>query len=315
MNIPFKHITILHFVCFFVFATSVAASTNVYKKERDAKHYRIACSIYPIYQLTREVTQGLPNLEVICIASESTACPHNAQFTPGELRRAMSSNALIVNGLGLDDNILSLAKKLKIQASIINASDGLDRADLINDHNHAAKDSHAGEENVNPHIWASLELAPKIVVHLARQLATLMPEHKARLESNAENFEARAHELNETIKQTLANSEQDGWIAMHESLDYFARDHGLSINVTILSHDESEPTPRKLVHILKKIERMGEAILLTEPQYSDRLIQLIARETQIKWITLDPVSSRQSGDKSFLETWHGNLEALNKLIE
>ena len=134
------------FSCLLLFAGIVCAA---------AEPLNVYCTTFPLYLLTRNLTQGCRNVHTELIIPPGTGCPHDYALTPRDMRKLGAKNMVLVrNGLGLDDFILKPLRKMNPGAKIIDTSAGIPALELeekcghddCHEHHHGSK---------NPHLFAS----------------------------------------------------------------------------------------------------------------------------------------------------------------
>ncbi len=63
----------------------------------------LICATYPIYLFTKAVVGGHKSASVELLVPAGSGCPHDYVLTPADMRKLKSADALVLNGLGLDD--------------------------------------------------------------------------------------------------------------------------------------------------------------------------------------------------------------------
>ena len=145
----------------------------------------VLASTYPVWLLTRAVTDGVPDTEVQLLVAAATGCPHDYAPTPADLLRLEKADLVIINGLGLEAPFHdALARR---GADVLDCGAGLGKAleayegtlpaaacgQTHHGHDHTACES-------NPHIFAGPRLAARMVESIAGELARRDPAHAAR---------------------------------------------------------------------------------------------------------------------------------------
>ena len=65
----------------------------------------------------------------------------------------------------------------------------------------------------------------------------------------------------------------------------------MKIAAVIEREPGTEPTPQELTDTIKIVNELPVKVLFTEPQYSPKAAETIARETGAKIFTLDPITT------------------------
>lgn len=243
--------------------------------------FRIVTSFYPMYIATINITQGIDGVEVTNMTKPQTGCLHDYQLATGDLKTLEKADAFVINGAGMEaflDKVVSQQKALKI----IDASKDIP---LLKD----------GDEE-NPHVWLSVTHAITQVKNIADQLAAADPKHADAYRKNAAAYVQKLVALKKEMHAALDPLPHKDIVTFHEAFPYFAQEFGLHIVAVIEREPGSEPTPEELKETIEKVKELPVKVLFTEPQYSPKAAEAIARETGAKIYTLDPVVTGEAND-------------------
>ncbi len=248
-------------------------------KSDDGK-LKIVTSFYPIYLETVNIVGDTEGVEVINLTKPQTGCLHDYQLTTEDMKTLETADIFVVNGLGMENFLDKVTKNLKV----IDASHS-DEIYLIKD----------GEE-INPHVWMSITYAMAQVREIQRQLCELDPAHADKYKDNAFNYLNELSALRDEMHFALDNLPNKDIVTFHEAFPYFAAEFKLNIAGVIEREPGTEPTPQELTDTIKIVNSLPVKVLFTEPQYSPKAAETIARETGAKIFTLDPITT---GDANF----------------
>jgi zinc transport system substrate-binding protein len=283
--------------------------------EATEKKIRVLCSVFPIYQFTRNVAQGSPGLEIGLLLSPGLGCPHDYSLTPQDIQKISHGDILIINGLGLEEFIGAPLKRVNPNVKVVDASKGIIPLPAEKDEEEEAEHPHhhAGQ---NPHLFSSPRQAAKQVLNIGKALAEIDPAHRDLYLKNAKAYAAKLDKLADDFANTVKKLPENKIVTVHEVFDYLAKDAGLHIAAVIESRPGTEPSAAQMLAIIKKIKTSGAGGMFTEPQYSPRVGQTIAREAGIPVAMLDPVASGPANaSKDYYEkTMTKNLETLKKVL-
>ncbi len=243
--------------------------------------FRIVTSFYPMYIATINITQGIDGVDVTNMTKPQTGCLHDYQLATGDLKTLEKADAFVINGAGMEaflDKVVSQQKALKI----IDASKDIP---LLKD----------GDEE-NPHVWLSVTHAITQVKNIADQLAAADPKHADAYRKNAAAYVQKLEALKKEMHAALDPLPHKDIVTFHEAFPYFAQEFGLHIVAVIEREPGSEPTPEELKETIEKVKELPVKVLFTEPQYSPKAAEAIARETGAKIYTLDPVVTGEAND-------------------
>ncbi len=283
-------------------ATSVSATTL---------SKRVLCSTFPIYQITRNVTQGLNSVSVELMLPAQLGCPHDYALTPQDMKKLSRVDVLIVNGLGIEEFLGAPVRKANAKLRVIDSSTGIQEViryakEKDNDHGHSKKidvmekpgrthsphdeDQHQ-QEGINPHLFTSPKLVARLAINIAAGLAQADPDGSATYAKNAQQYTDRLNTLTDDFAALGKTFKNNRIITQHGVFDYLARDMGLEVCAVVQAHAGQEPSAAEMLEIIRTAKGKQVAAIFTEPQYPARVGQTIARESGILTATLDPVAT------------------------
>lgn len=254
-----------------------------------AEPLRVVTSFYPVYVTTLNVTKGIEGIEVSNLTSPHIGCLHDYQLTAGDVRTLSEADLLLVNGAGMEP-FLDKLRRNSPRLPVVEASNGVPLM------------------GGNAHVWVSFEGARRQVDNIAAALAEAAPEHADALRANAESYKASLAALEAKMHAGLAPHAGARVMTFHEAFPYFARDFGLELVGVVEREPGTAPSARELAETMELVRQRGVKALFTEPQYSDRSAQVIARETGVKVYQLDPVVTGPSGPEEARGAWLAAME-------
>jgi zinc transport system substrate-binding protein len=274
--------------------------------EPPADGLEVLCSVYPAYLLAKEVTAGVPGVNVDLLLAEDSGCPHHYRLTPGDLRRLARAKVLVVNGAGFEEFLEGAKEKANPSLRIVEASAGLER---IPGKGQPGEGHGPGE---NPHTWVSPRNAAAMAKTIAEALAGLHPAGAEAFRRNAGAFAGDCGRLAADWRSAAARLRSKRFAAAHEVFDYLARDAGFEVPVVLRSSEGEAPSPGRLARTIRAIREQGIGAILSEPQFPADLADLVARETGLPVLVLDPLAAGPR-DARYGDVMRANLEKFRSL--
>ena len=268
----------------FLFVLMILTLTGCGKNSDDGK-LKIVTSFFPMYIDAVNIAGNVDGVEVINLTKPQTGCLHDYQLTTEDMKILEQADIFIVNGLGMEnflDKVVENRKDLKI----INASDSQEIFTL--------KD---GDE-INPHVWMSITYSMHQVKSITSQLCAADPDHADAYKQNALEYLDKLSTLRDEMHFALDNLPHKDIITFHEAFPYFAAEFKLNIAGVIEREPGTEPTPQELSDTIKVVNSLPVKVLFTEPQYSPKAAETIARETGAKIFVLDPITTGESNPQN-----------------
>ena len=275
----------------------------------------IVTSFYPMYISTLNIVKDIPNVEVINMTAPQTGCLHDYSLSTKDLKTLSNADILIINGAGMEsflDDVIDKYSDLKI----IEASKGIDLIEDTEHDDHTEDHDHEDHDHdVNPHVWVSISKNIEEVSNIAEELSSLDPNHANEYQDNANEYIAKLENLKTEMHSTLDNIAHKDIITFHEAFPYFAEEFGLNIVGVIEIEPDSEPSAKEVENIISIINEKNIKALFTEPQYSSKIVDTIAKETGASIYTLDPIVTGDSNEKAYNDYIIKMQENLNTLKE
>ena len=275
----------------------------------------IVTSFYPMYISTLNIVKDIPDVEVINMTAPQPGCLHDYSLSTKDLKTLSSADIFVINGAGMEsflDDVIDEYSDLKI----IEASKGIDLIEDTEHDDHSEDHDHEDHDHdVNPHVWVSISKNIEEVSNIAEELSSLDPNHANEYQDNANEYIAKLENLKTEMHSTLDNIAHKDIITFHEAFPYFAEEFGLNIVGVIEIEPDSEPSAKEVENIISIINEKNIKALFTEPQYSSKIADTIAKETGASIYTLDPIVTGDSNEKAYNDYIIKMQENLNTLKE
>lgn len=256
---------------------------------RAAESLHILAATYPAYLATLTAVQGIESVECELLVAASRGCPHDYAMSPQDRMKLEKAQVLVLNGAGfepfLDERLLSSLKALKIEA-------GKGLPDLACPEPLAA-DHHGhkhGEAGGNPHYFSSPVRFGHMVSTIALSLGEEFPALRDRLQANALSFAKKVQALEKEMQALSGSGVQV--ILQHDTLSWFFHDMHLPVAAVLQQGSEEGPSPALLLALAGRIKKEGKpCLLVSEPQFAGKSLNVLAQETGAARVALDPVVS------------------------
>ena len=257
-------------------------------EKKDDANLKIVTSFYPIYLDTINITRGVGGVEVVNLTPPQTGCLHDYQLTPEDMKTLETADIFIVNGLGMEsflDKVIEARPNLKI----IDASDSPEIVPIM-------------EDGVpNPHVWMSITYSIAQVKNISSKLCELDPERAEKYKRHTLDYVDELTTLRDELHISLTMLPNKEIVTFHEAFPYFAKEFGLKVAAIIEREPGTEPTPQELAETIEKINSLPVKVIFTEPQYSSKAAETIARETGAKIFELDPIVTGEAKPENLLD--------------
>lgn len=259
------------------------------KPQKQEKPLLLA-TIHP-YELILKQLAG-SEFEVLSIIPAG-ASPHTWSPGPADLTAFGKAGFILSNGLGLETN---LEKNLATRKTV-----HVEAAKLLNDLLPPTEDHHSPElepeteaehqHSLDPHLWTSPLLMSRLVGFLEKELSRRFPNSEYIFSRNAEIMRKELEALSARIKDEKTQFKSPGIVTYHNSFGHFCRETGIENLGWVQASPGKEPTPQELKALGDLIISHGVKAIFLEPQMDKKAGEVLAREFDLKLLTLDPLGS------------------------
>ena len=263
---------------------------------------KIVTSFYPMYLDAINITRGVQGVEVVNLTPSQTGCLHDYQLTPEDMKTLETADIFIVNGLGMEsflDKVIEAHPNLKI----INASDTPEIVPIMDG------------DVPNPHVWLNVKYSIQQVKNISAKLCELDPEHADKYRMHTLEYIDELTTLRDEMEMSLETLPNKNIVTFHEAFPYLAAEFRLNVAAVIEREPGTEPTPQELAETIEKINSLSVKVIFTEPQYSSKAAETIARETGAQIFELDPIVTGEAKPENLFDYPNRMLTNLVTLVK
>lgn len=254
----------------------------------------VLTSIKPLGFIASAITDGVTETKVLLPVSAS---PHDYSLKPSDVTQLQSANLVVWVGDGLEGflekSIDKLPKEKVLTLEDVDAIDDIVAKTKKNhDHDDHKHDHHGHSHDEDWHIWLSAEASELAAEQIAARLTEQLPEQKAKIADNLAKFKANLTAKKAGIAKQLEPVKGKGYYTFHDAYGYFERAYGLNSLGSFTINPTVAPGAKTLAAIKKNIAKNKAQCLFVEPQFTPKVIETLAKETQVKVGQLDPLGAK-----------------------
>jgi len=240
---------------------------------------RVVTTLGIIADWARQV--GGDRVEVTSLLTGNES-PHTYEIKPADVKTVADARILFRIGLGLEDwldaAVENSGNKKLVVVDVAGGATGIIAGD--------AEDKYG-----NPHIWLDPEYAKAGIENLVKEMVQLDPAGESLYRRREAAYFGRLDSLSQAINAEVATLQDRRFIQFHDAWPYFCRRFGLQVVATVEPIPGQEPSAKELARLVDLIRREHVKVITTEPQLSSVLPDMLARETGVKVVTLNPLES------------------------
>lgn len=276
--------------------------TGCNEEKINSENFKITTSFYPMYIIALNLTKDAKNIELNNMTDSSIGCLHNYTLTTNDLKKIQESDILVINGLGLEENILNTVNKTNSNIKVIDSSDNIDEKDIISGN------------NVNPHIWTSINLYKNQVETISENLINLDENNREIYVKNTEEYINKLNELENrenTVKEKIANVEV---VVFSESLEYLIKEMNINYSIFSIGHEESGVSSEELGEIIDEINDKNIKTILIDKEDSKAIANSVSAETGATIHEMDSCLTGELDLDSYITKMNSNLDILENIV-
>lgn len=281
-----------------------------------AQKLRVVTTTTDLKALTEAVTGDLADVDAMARPNQT---PHDVEVRPSLMVKVRRADAMILNGLGLDDWADVVAQGAHNAGVIPGAPGRIDasRGILVLEVPKTRVDRSMGDVHPsgNPHYTLDPGMAPAVTQNILEGLARLAPQHRAAFERNRQQFLARVDEAMGRWNTMLAPYRGSPVVVNHALWIYLLTRFGL---VQVGTVEERPGIPATANHIVKLVNLMKQdrvKAVVAEPWSDFKLVQRISQEAGAHPAILAASVGSVKGTDTYLEAVDFNVKTLARMLK
>ena len=269
-----------------------------------AEPLRVLTSFLPMEIFTRNVVVDTPGVTVASMLPASLGCPHDYALTPGDMKKIASADLFVANGFGMEEFLGEPVRRANPKIRIVESARGV----------RPIRTGHDDAGDVNPHTWVSPRNAILQVREIEKALSAAMPGGAGAFRRNADAYVSRLSALAAEFEAAAKTFRRRNIVTFHNVFAYLARDLGLTVVGEIESAPGQEPSAGEIRNLSRTIRERKVPAVFSEPQYSPKLAEALAREAGVPVRVLDPVATGSPALTAYEDAMRRNLSTLREAL-
>ncbi|MBP3284850.1 MAG: zinc ABC transporter substrate-binding protein [Clostridia bacterium] len=282
---------------FVLLCTGCRGNTSV----SEEASFDIVTSFYPVYIFTRNITEGIPDVNVYNITENQAGCIHDYQLSTANMKQIENSDVFIINGAGLEGFMDKILEKEEI--------------DVLDSGEHIELLENRFYDGYNEHIWLSISNAILQVEAIGNGLIARDPAHEQQYRENMQAYIDKLKALRNDLRQELYGYENIEIVTSHDAFSYFAKDFGIEIFDVIERGEDVSPTPKEMSELIAGLKESSVVGIFAEQDASDKLSKMVSDETGIKVYTLDSITSGEADLESYEKKMQENIKRIKESVK
>lgn len=252
----------------------------------------VVTTLFPLYDFARTI--GGDKADVSLILPPGVEA-HAFEPKPEDAARVTKADLFVFTNEFMEPWAVKFVKGLNAgNIVLVDSSKGVtflkagakeEGEDGHDDHNGKGHHHHAG--GMDPHIWLDFNNAQIMVDNIAAAMSTKDPANKGSYQANATVYKAELEKLDAEYRAGLSTCEKRVFLhGGHYAFGYLANRYGLQYESASAVNADAEPTPAKLIALVKQVRASGLKYVYSEELLSPRVSEMIAKETGVSVLLL-----------------------------
>lgn len=263
----------------------VVLGTIVYAKPT------VVVSILPQETFVKKIAGDKVDITVMVMPGSS---PHSYEPKSSQMISISKANVYFSIGVEFENIWLDRFKSQNKELKFVNISDKIAKIEMQEhfheEEHHEDEENHHHHESLDPHTWTSPKNVKIMANTIYETLVQLDPLNEKFYKSNLNNFIKEIKDTDAKIKFILKDIKpKSKFMVFHPSWGYFANDYNLvQIAVEV---EGKKPKPKEMIMIISEAKEEKVKVIFTQPEFSDKSAQIIAKEVNVgikKVSPLDP---------------------------
>jgi ABC-type Zn uptake system ZnuABC Zn-binding protein ZnuA len=253
----------------------VAACDSAPADQHD--RHLVVTTVAPITDIARNVAGRAAEVEGVVPEGVDS---HTFEPTADTVRLVAEADLVLVNGLGLEEPTVELARADVPGGTPVYAlgDAAVDEADYVYDFSFPESGGRP-----NPHLWMSVPFGIEYARLIADRLAAIDEANAALYEENASDYVALLERLDSAIRADVATVPPANRVLLtyHDSFAYFAREYGFRVIGAIQPSDFAEPSAREVAELIDQIREEDVPVIFGSEVFPSPVLEQIAREAEV----------------------------------
>ena len=264
----------------------------------------VATTIKPVTMIVQAIAGEHAQVEQIL---SNNASPHDFALRPSDVRKLYAADTVVWVGESLEAFMEKPLKNAgKLQGSIEwLALEGLTTRSHSDEHEeghdeeghddeHEKQEESAGHDEhehdgVDAHVWLNPDNAIVLAQAVTQRLSQLDPEHSGDYQANLAWFMADVSNASIHLGQELSLLKDFNYVVFHDAYGYFEDYFGMQHVAALALSPERKPGAKKVLAIRQLIEDKQVDCVLSEPQFSPAIVEVLLEGSQVKTAVIDPL--------------------------
>ncbi len=314
--------SVLFVVALFLLACT---STNDAEIEKNNDNIHIVTSMFPVYEITKEIADDRANVSVMVGPNEDA---HHYEPSARAVASVNEADVFVYSSDEMEFWVKSLLSVVENDDLIVvELGEGLDfEMHSEDDHSHDEDehddhDDHHGHDhgNLDPHFWLNPVSVEKQLPLIVDALLQVDKEGKELYEEQAARFSKELVKIDQAYSEAFESATNRSFVVQHQAFGHLADQYDLEQVAIGGLTTEVEPNPNQLAKIVEFIKEQQLPIIYYQSGESSAIAETISNETGTSVGVLYDLESLPAdfadANQPYIAAMKENLEQLKQSIQ
>jgi len=305
-----KKIFILSTILFVSVSLLSGCSLNSNNLETNNGKLKVAATIFPLYDLTRQVGGDKVDAKLILPGGAS---PHTFEITPSLVKDLQDTDLIFTIGHSIDNWASDLINHNNAELVVVDQGIVLQpfkEQEDEHEHEDEHEDGH-DHGDIDPHYWLSPDNAIIIAQNISEKLINADKKNEDYYKNNLNDFVRNIESKEREWKVQIDALPSKNLVVFHDAWNYFADYFGLDIVASFEPFPGKEPSPEYLIDIQEDVKDSDIRAMFIEPQLSRTSLETLAKDMNVKLGIMDPLGG-VSGRETYIDLIDYNINSLSE---
>ncbi len=285
------------------FYTVIISLLICFSETNADSNLNVVVSIKPFHSIVSGVMLGVARPELLLKGNFS---PHTYSLKPSDAKKLQYADFVFWGGEALEGFLAKPIRSLSKNAEVVSileinglklrffhSESHIVKSDNFESYSHNIPKNQVAELKaaVDPHIWLDPENAKVITQKTVQILSDFDPENAQKFQKNGEKIIVRLNELDQHLSLEMNEISDSTYLVLHDAYQYFESRYKLKNKGSITLQLEHFLGVSRLKKVQKMIKTSKVRCIFTEPQYSQKLVKTLIKDTSVKKGILDPIGA------------------------
>ncbi|WP_331774891.1 metal ABC transporter solute-binding protein, Zn/Mn family [Sulfurospirillum sp. 1612] len=216
--------------------------------------------------------------------------PENYEPKPSQMKDVMKAHVYFAIGVEFEEVWLKKFMNQNKNMIVVDVTKGITKIGMP-----TFMDTHKKMEegHKDPHVWTSPKEIKIIALNIYNALADVDPAHQSYYKARYDAFLAKIDSVDQQLKEILKDVPHGTkFMVFHPAWGYFAKEYHLT--QFPIQVEGKDPKPKMLAHIIDTAKKEHIKAIFTQPEFSDHVANVIAKELNIRVIKATPLAANWS---------------------